>query len=203
LRGASRGLKETIMLRFVHKVNPKVIDKAGKVEIRFAQSGRAKYVPYIPGITEEARIKLIRAADEWKQFLHEYGHHIEHEVVRAKSIEFYIVRIKKNGYNVRLLRSFEKYKKAGFDEYTFAGFDHIDPYMGKFYGGDLERIHHKNLRIIVNNPKKIEELKDEVSTEFISMGLQQFKNGDLTKAFHETDPESFGFMLSVIRGDFI
>jgi hypothetical protein len=198
MKGASRGLKETIMLRFTHKVNPKVIDKAGMVEIKYQTSG----YPHYNSIRK--RITLLRNhEDEWGHFMHEYAHHIDDQLIMSKTNEFYLSRIKKHGFKVRRLNTYKKYKRVGDDIYVFEGFEQVDPYMSRFYGGDTDKKQWKNLRIILNDPKKVENLADDISTEFVSVGVEQFRRDELIKRFYENDREAFGFILSVLRGDFI
>ncbi len=193
IKGASRELKEHLKTKLVTRISPRVIERTNLVKIKNKRSGRSFYNPLRKEISLVTEPKEL----QWHGFLHEYGHHLEYELYKEKVVEFYIARVKKNGYKIEPLRKLYNYELPfGMDEYAFVGFD-IEPYAGKFY------VEHSKWRAILNNPKKIEEFKDQISTEVLSVGLQYFENENTMKELYEKDRELFGFMLTLLRGDFL
>ncbi len=199
IKGASKQLKEHLRTKLATRINPKVLEKTNPVRIVNKKRGRSFYDP------TEKKISLVTAPEElqWRRFLHEYGHHLEHELYRREVAEFYLARVRKNGYKLESLGKLYNYKLPfGEDEYAFVGFD-VEPYAGKFYGGEHRSEHYKVLRQVLENPKRIEEFKDKITTEVLSVGLEKFENEATMKSLYENDRELFGFILSLLRGDFL
>jgi len=196
IKGASKELKEHLRLKLATRISSKVIEKTDLVQIKNRAVARSYYNP----VRKEIVLSKVPEM-QWNLFLHEYGHHLEHELYRDKVAEFYLARIRKKRY--KLVQAKKFYKHAGEDEYLFLGFEHLEPYAGKFYGGNYEHEHYKVLRAVLNNPKNIEEFKDQITTEVLSVGLQMFENERTIKDLYEKDKELFGFILALLRGDFI
>ncbi|WP_290597058.1 MULTISPECIES: minor capsid protein [unclassified Archaeoglobus] len=200
MKGASKDLRERIQLLLPTKVNRRLIEKAGNVQINYQKSGNPHYNWW------KKRITLIRGVgseNEWRDFLHEYGHHLEHYGAEDVVKEFYLARIRKRGYKLRRLNEFKNYEFVGYDVYIFEGFEHISPYMGRFYPSKLAKDSVRNLMRIKENPEVIEDLKGDIMTEFVSVGLEHFATEESMKKLYEADREVFAFLLSVLRGDFI
>lgn len=206
IRGASRkNLKPTIQSFLPMKVNPDVVRAAGKVQIKYKPWGRASY------LLEENQMTIIKASnigggDEWRLFLHEYGHHLEMVGGNSKAAqEFFTARVKSRGYRFKPLREFQKYsgrKDLGWNEYAFEGFEAVDPYAGKIYPYAQSRAEeNKILAQLKTNPKRA--LNHDFTTELVSMGLQNMKNEETISSLANTDREYFGFLLALLRGDFL
>ncbi len=200
IRGASRkNLKPTIQSFLPLKVNSNVIEAAGNLKIGYQPYGRASY------FFEKRKMTLIRGEEEWRTFLHEYGHHLEAiEGNRKAAQEFFRARVRNRGYRFKPLRDFSRYAGRRYlsGEYAFEGFEAVDPYAGKIYplGKTRAEINRVSTEL-KTNPKRA--LNHDFTTELVSMGLQNMKNEETISNLADTDREYFGLMLALLRGDFL
>ena len=198
-KGGPEEVRNYIQNVFPFRINEDIIDQAGKVGLRTASFRR-----YAGTYDSIKRVIRISKHYDYKSntFMHEYGHHLEHTLYLEKSRKFFLARIRKENFKLELLNRHKKYEHLGYDIYHFEGFDHVDPYMGRVYLGKYEDEHRRRMRKLLENPKSIEfddELKDNFTTELVSVGLEHFTREETMKALYEKDREVFGFILSLLR----
>lgn len=171
-------------------VHQDAIRRAGPVKVVIKSSGDGRGF-YNAGqiVLPAGRTEL----DTWRIFLHEYGHHLEHQNSRYAHNAMMATRARDNGFKLRKMR--DLYPDHGYraDEITFAGFDHVHPYAGKVYP------------LIPGNKNLVGALKEGDlrairAGETISAGLEHFRTAHKAKTLLETDPEYFSFLLTIMAG---
>jgi len=198
--GGGEAVQSYIRHVLPYRINPKVLEKAGKVNgirLKPSKSWNGKYDPI------EKSIDISKFTDNpARTFMHELGHHLEWNACLEDSRKFFLARIRKHGYKLELLRKHEKYAHLGYSVFHFDGFDHVDPYAGRIYLGKYEKEHIRRLAQVVKDPKLIEnpEFRDNLTTEMVSVGMGYFAREESMKELWEKDRELFGFILTVLRG---
>lgn len=184
-------LLEQIQKNLAQVVHQDVIRRAGPVKVRMLANVRRAY--YDPDLKAIFLPTGTGPKDTWRIFLHEYGHHLEHQNSRYAHNAMMAIRARDNGFKLRKMR--DLYPDHGYraDEITFAGFDHVHPYAGKVYP------------LIPGNKNLVGALKEGDlrairAGETISAGLEHFRTAHKAKTLLETDPEYFSFLLTIMAG---
>lgn len=160
--------------------------------MRTGRPGRSKY---------KRGLNLIKVSSDCDvgSLVHEWGHHLQNANPHflERCAEFLRYRAEKSGGEAGKVRPLHKLlpdKPYGDDEFAISD-SFWDAYCGKVYSGQ------RGKAIPVEHGSKHGPIKtyDVVDTELLSMGLQYLYVKPIDFLLH--DPEYYGFIMSLLKGE--